>query len=173
MKLAGLIGSLCFASTCLGGNWFSRAQEQLPTEVQEIVDARSDVGQFDLTYDQDEQGVYELRVMNVSFDRLLSSYAHMSFENQWAREWYHKKRFRQQGESNLMVLANSDLNEVCQYYLGPQAAYAGAYKTEYLRHLRFSLGFVTIHGPDNYSIVKSFGGKKLLRSVSCRLDLGE
>ncbi|NRA44650.1 MAG: hypothetical protein HRU09_06800 [Oligoflexales bacterium] len=172
MKLIGLMGSVCLASTCFGGNWFSAVEEPLPERVQELVEERLDlVGEFELTADKEEHDVYRLRVMNLSFGNLLSRQAHLVFKNQWAREWYQQKSYRRPSESRMLVLANSDLDEVCRYYLGSSASYAGSYKAQRLGSRRFSLNFVRIMDEYNYSIKRSFSGKNILGDVSCRLDL--
>ncbi|MFK7823663.1 MAG: hypothetical protein AB8G05_05880 [Oligoflexales bacterium] len=171
MKLLGLIGCASLASTCLAGNWFSSARESLPVKIKEFIEFRLEkVGDFELEKVKDVQDVYELKVMNLRYDYIISAWDHLSLRNKWARDWYQKKRYLRQEESRLLVLANSDFDEVCKHYLGEQALYAGEFKTQYLPSLRFPLNFVTISSEDYLAVEGSFGGKKLLSSVYCQVD---
>lgn len=166
------IGMMCFAMTSINGNLFGSESQALPLELQSYVNSISpEIGEFELELDLDEPDVYELQLANVSFKHLLKSKAsQLRFINGWAQDWYHKGQYLKFNEASLVVLANSDLTEVCRYYLGQQAVATGAYETIYQRHLRFPLNFISFYS-DVLKIERAFGSKRILSKAWCKLEL--
>ena len=166
----GLIVCIGLASNCLAGNWFGRVNEPLPDKIKDFVESRMQtVGEFELVALPDTHDVYELRVMNLRYDYLISNWSQVNFANKWAREWYQEDRKFREDDSLLLVLTSSNLDQLCKAYLGDQASYTGTHKSKYFPSQRFPINFVTIQNRERLKVHRLFGGMRVLDSASCKL----
>ena len=127
-------------------------------------DTIDELGQYRII--QHEDGLTELRARNINFLNLTETEKNYSSadDQEYFTDGWHRG---EQSWNIMMVLANSDKDAVCKYYLGDQARYAGRFSKTYLRHVRYKLSFVSVKADGRFEISRAWGGKNLLNKVFC------